>query len=43
MFQLFKKRDFSDYVSDTFQFFRETGKHYLKMIWIAKKNLFKQF
>ena len=30
MFQLFKKRDFSDYVSDTFQFFRETGKHYLK-------------
>ena len=30
MFQLFKKRDFSDYVSDTFQFFRETGKHYFK-------------
>lgn len=30
MFQLFKKRDFSDYVSDTFQFFRQTGKHYLK-------------
>lgn len=30
MFELFKKRDFSDYVSDTFQFFRETGKHYLK-------------
>lgn len=30
MFLLLKKRDFSDYVSDTFGFFRETGKHYLK-------------
>lgn len=30
MFALFKKRDFGDYVSDTFQFFRQTGKHYLK-------------
>lgn len=30
MFQLFKSRDFGDYVSDTFQFFRQTGKHYLK-------------
>ena len=30
MFTLFKKREFSDYVSDTFQFFRVTGKHYLK-------------
>lgn len=30
MFQLFKQRDFGDYVSDTFQFFRQTGKHYLK-------------
>jgi hypothetical protein len=30
MFVLFKKRDFSDYVSDTFGFFKETGKHYLK-------------
>ena len=29
MFSLFKKRDFSDYIGDTFQFFRETGKHYL--------------
>ena len=29
MFTLFKKRDFGDYVSDTFQFFRQTGKHYL--------------
>ncbi len=30
MFTLFKKRDFGDYVSDSFQFFRITGKHYLK-------------
>ncbi|MGG7036984.1 MAG: hypothetical protein ACI7YS_17580 [Flavobacterium sp.] len=30
MFQLFKKREFGDYISDTFQFFKETGKHYLK-------------
>ncbi|MEO5777512.1 MAG: hypothetical protein ABIQ27_11445 [Flavobacterium sp.] len=30
MFPLFKKRDFGDYISDTFQFFRVTGKHYLK-------------
>lgn len=30
MFALFKTRDFGDYVSDTFLFFRQTGKHYLK-------------
>lgn len=30
MFTLFKRRDFGDYVSDTFGFFRQTGKHYLK-------------
>lgn len=30
MFTLFKARDFGEYVSDTFQFFKETGKHYLK-------------
>lgn len=29
MFQLFKKRGFSDYVSDTFQFFSYNGKHFL--------------
>ena len=28
MFQLFKNRNFSDYISDTFSFFKETGKHY---------------
>ena len=30
MFILFKARDFGEYVSDTFQFFKENGKHYLK-------------
>jgi len=30
MFPLFKKREFSDYVSDTFLFFRTNGKHYLR-------------
>jgi hypothetical protein len=29
MFQLFKKRTFSDYISDTFTFFKENGKHFL--------------
>lgn len=28
MFQLFKNRNFSDYISDTFSFFKETGKHF---------------
>lgn len=28
MFQLFKKRSFSDYISDTFSFFKENGKHF---------------
>ncbi len=28
MFQLFKKRTFSDYISDTFTFFKENGKHF---------------
>ena len=31
MFQLFKNRDFGDYVSDTFQFFKLTGKHFMKI------------
>lgn len=30
MFTLFKNRDFGDYISDTFQFFKITGKHYFK-------------
>lgn len=30
MFPLFKKRNFSEYISDTFLFFRENGKHFFK-------------
>ncbi|WP_295336969.1 hypothetical protein [Flavobacterium sp.] len=30
MFTLFKRRNFGDYVSDTFVFFKENGKHYFK-------------
>lgn len=30
MFQLYKKRDFSSYINDTFQFFKIHGKHYFK-------------
>jgi MFS family permease len=31
MLQLFKNRDFGDYISDTFGFFRHTGKHFMKI------------
>lgn len=30
MISLFKKRNFSDYLSDTFSFFKKDGKHFLK-------------
>jgi hypothetical protein len=30
MFELFKRREFSDYISDTLQFFRQNGKHFFK-------------
>lgn len=30
MFELFRKRDFSDFITDTFSFFKLNGKHYLK-------------
>ena len=30
MFQLFKERKFSDYINDTFQFFKIHGKHFFK-------------
>ena len=30
MFQLFKERNFNDYINDTFQFFKILGKHYFK-------------
>ena len=30
MFQLFKERNFSDYINDTFLFFKVQGKHFFK-------------
>ena len=39
MFQLFKKRNFSDYISDTFSFFRITGKHFFKNYFIINGTL----
>lgn len=39
MFQLFKKRNFSDYISDTFYFFRITGKHFFKNYFIINGTL----
>ncbi|GGD26164.1 hypothetical protein [Flavobacterium orientale] len=34
MFQLFKTRNFSDYISDTFSFFKVTGRHYFSNYFI---------
>ena len=34
MFQLFKERNFSDYINDTFQFFKVQGKHFFKTYFI---------
>lgn len=34
MFQLFKRRNFSDYISDTFTFFKVTGRHFFKNYFI---------
>jgi hypothetical protein len=39
MFQLFKKRNFSDYISDTFTFFKVTGKHFFKHYFIINGTL----
>ena len=39
MFQLFKKRKFSDYISDTFTFFKENGKHFLTHYFIINGAL----
>lgn len=39
MFQLFKKRNFSDYISDTFSFFKVTGKHFFKNYFIINGTL----
>lgn len=30
MFELFKRRNFNDYISDTFDFFKSNGKHFFK-------------
>ncbi len=39
MFQLFKKRNFSDYISDTFTFFKVSGKHFFKNYFIINGSL----
>jgi hypothetical protein len=39
MFQLFKDRNFNDYINDTFQFFRVLGKHYFKNFFIINGGL----
>lgn len=39
MFQLFKRRNFSDYISDTFTFFKVTGKHFFKSYFIINGAL----
>jgi hypothetical protein len=39
MFQLFKKRNFGDYISDTFTFFKVTGKHFFKNYFIINGTL----
>lgn len=39
MFQLFKKRNFRDYISDTFTFFKVTGKHFFKNYFIINGTL----
>lgn len=39
MFQLFKKRNFSDLVGDTFTFFKMYGKHYFKNYFIVNGGI----
>ncbi len=39
MFQLFKERNFSDYINDTFQFFKVQGKHFFKTFFIINGGL----
>jgi len=39
MFQLFKERNFSDYINDTFQFFKVQGKHFFKTYFIINGGL----
>ena len=39
MFQLFKERNFSDYINDTFQFFKVHGKHFFKTYFVINGGL----
>lgn len=39
MFQLFKKRNFSELVGDTFTFFKESGKHYFRNYFIINGGI----
>lgn len=39
MFQLFKERNFSDYINDTFQFFKVLGKHFFKLYFVVNGGL----
>lgn len=39
MFQLFKERNFSDYINDTFGFFKTCGKHFFKLYFIINGSL----
>ncbi len=39
MFPLYKKRNFSDYISDTFMFFRHKGKHFFKLYFTINGGL----
>lgn len=39
MFQLFKDRNFNDYLNDTFQFFRLQGKHFFKLYFVINGGL----
>lgn len=39
MFQLFKERNFNDYINDTFQFFKILGKHFFKTYFVVNGGL----
>ena len=39
MFQLFKERNFSDYINDTFLFFKVLGKHFFKTYFVVNGGL----
>lgn len=39
MFELFKERNFSDYINDTFGFFKVCGKHFFKLYFMINGSL----